>query len=324
MARKRYELTERKLKTLKPGRHADGGSLFLRKVSPNNQSWETKYSIHGRQRWMGLGSYPEVSLKEARELRDEAHKLVRAGIDPIIARDQSRQKAATSLTVMQAAEAWIAVMSKGWGTLNYPGQIRARLKKYVAPHIGHLGIGDIGLPEIKRVLMPVWVKMKSADQIRENLEAILNWSLAEGHRDDARGNPARELRYSMPTIERRVVHYPSLEYGRAPDFMAELRKLEGARYRALELVMLTVVRTADICGGGKARSTPMRWTDVDMPSATWVVPDTKTNKSLTVPLSEAAMNVLAGMQRFRDFERFRISRHQAQYLSRRFHNPRNS
>ena len=311
MAGKRHGLSDTAVKTrTEHGRYPDGGSLYLQVTERGNRSWEYNFRLHGRRRTMGLGGYPEVSLKEARELRDEARKLVRIGVDPIAARDQSRQAIAVSLTVMQAAEAWITLMQKGWGTLSYPGQIRARLQKYVAPHIGEMPIGDVGLPEIKRVLMPIWIKMRSADQIRENLEGILNWAIAEGHRDDERGNPAewKRLRYSMPTIERKIVHYPALPFDRVPAFLTELRKLRGAKYRALELVLLCAVRTADICGGGKAHSTPMRWVDVDMDSATWTVPDTKNGRALIVPLSDSAMKVLTGMQRLPRFDWLRVSR----------------
>ena len=87
MAGKRHGLSDRAVKAKKkPGRYPDGGSLYFHITERGNRSWEYNFRIHRKRRAMGLGPYPTVSLKEARELRDDARKLVRAGTDPIIAR----------------------------------------------------------------------------------------------------------------------------------------------------------------------------------------------------------------------------------------------
>jgi integrase len=97
-------------------------------------------------------------------------------------------------------------------------------------------------------------KRPTANRIRKHLEGAINWAIAEGHRTDE-SNPAevKRLQFSLSFAERRVTHYPSLPYSEAPSFLAELRKQDGVKARALEFVMLTAVRVADICGGGKAR-----------------------------------------------------------------------
>jgi hypothetical protein len=172
---KRYDLSDAAIKKLKePGRYPDGGSLYFQITTTLSRSWEYHFRLRARKRTMGLGPYPEVSLKEARELRDEARKLVRNGIDPIIARNEKRQTEASSLTVMQAAERYIEAMKGGWKSQRYPHQIRARLVKYVAPVIGHLPVSDIELSEIKQVLVPIWTKLRVAEDIRQNLEAVLD------------------------------------------------------------------------------------------------------------------------------------------------------
>jgi integrase len=77
-------------------------------------------------------------------------------------------------------------------------------------------------------------------------------------------------------------------------------RARSAQGRALEFITLTAVRVADVTGGGKAHSEPMKWSHVDMSRRIWVVPDTKTSRPLTVPLSDAAMRLLGEMRRFRD------------------------
>ena len=161
-------------------------------------------------------------------------------------------------------------MEKEWKTKRYASQIRARLETYVKPVIGHLPIADIGLAEIKQVLVPIWTnKRPTANRIRKHLEGAINWAIAEGHRTDE-SNPAevKRLQFSLSFAERKVTHYPSLPYSEAPSFLAELRKQDGVKARALEFVMLTAVRVADICGGGKEHAVPMLWSHVDMPGQT--------------------------------------------------------
>jgi integrase len=238
-----------------------------------------------------------MSLREAGIKRDDARKLRDNNIDPIIARGPRRPFAAASSTVDQAAEVYVVVMEKEWKTKRYASQVRARLETYVKPIIGHLPIADIGLAEIKQVLVPIWTnKRPTANRVRKHLEGAVNWAIAEGHRTDE-SNPAevKRLQFSLSFAERKVTHYPSLPYSEAASFLAELRKQDGVKARALEFVMLTAVRVADICGGGKEHAVPMLWQHVDMPGRSWTIPDTKTGTHV-VPLSDPALMLLVGMQ----------------------------
>ena len=189
-------------------------------------------------------------------------------------------------------------MEKEWKTKRYASQIRARLETYVKPIIGYLPIADVGLAEIKQVLVPIWTnKRPTANRIRKHLEGAINWAIAEGLRTDE-SNPAevKRLQFSLSFAERKVTHYPSLPYSEAPSFLAELRKQEGVKARALEFVMLTAVRVADICGGGKDHSVAMQWNDVDLPGQFWTIPDTKMGEPHVVPLSDQAILLLAEMR----------------------------
>jgi integrase len=193
-------------------------------------------------------------------------------------------------------------MEKEWKTKRYASQIRARLETYVKPVIGHLPIADIGLGEIKQVLVPIWTnKRPTANRIRKHLEGAINWAIAEGHRtDESNAAEVKRLQFSLSFAERKVTHYPSLPYSEAPSFLVELRKQDGVKARALEFIMLTAVRVADICGGGKEHAVPMLWKHVDVRGQSWTIPDTKTGKPHVVPLSAQAMTLLGEMRRLRD------------------------
>ena len=152
------------------------------------------------------------------------------------------------------------------------------------------------------MLSPIWVeKNATASRVRQYCEDTVNWAIAEGVRSDE-SNPfeVKRLRFSLPFGIRKTEHFASLPYDQAPTFLAELRAYDGIKARALEFVMLTAVRVADICGGGKDHSGPMKWSHVDLTAQTWTIPDTKMGRPHSVPLSEAAMRVLGEMQKFRD------------------------
>ena len=323
MGREKDRLSDKAVKAKKKrGRYSDSGGLYLHITKLGYKSWEYRFRIRGKLRTMGLGSYPKVSLKEARIKRDDARKLRDNNIDPIIARGSMRQIAAASLTVDQAAEAYVAVMEKEWKTKRYASQIRARLETYVKPVIGHLPIADIGLAEIKQVLVPIWTnKRPTANRIRKHLEGAINWAIAEGHRTDE-SNPAevKRLQFSLSFAERKVTHYPSLPYSEAPSFLAELRKQDGVKARALEFVMLTAVRVADICGGGKEHAVPMLWSHVDMPGQTWTIPDTKMGNRTSCRSQRSGHDAARrDAARSRSDNRLRVSWREARHGDQRCH-----
>ena len=303
MARKIDKLSDKRIKAAtKRGIYGDGDGLYLQVARNGHRSWIYRFQIHGRRRTMGLGPYPRIALKKARELHKAAAEQVHDGFDPIVARGQSRIVAAKSLTVEQAAQAYVEAQRPKWRTGVHAEQVGQRLRDYVFPLIGHLPIANIGLAEIKQVLSPIWItKNPTAGRTRQYLEDTIDWAIAEGHRADET-NPAeiKRLRFSLPVGIHKARHFPSLPYDQAPRFLAELREREGIKARALEFVMLTAVRVADICGGGKQHAVPMLWRHVDMSGQLWTIPDTKMGKPHVVPLSDPAMMLLAGMQRLSD------------------------
>ena len=89
--RQLHKLAAVKLKSVPPGKYEDGGGLRLVVRENGSQTWVCRFTVHGRRREMGLGLFPDVSLKEARDLADEARQLVRQGQDPIALRQAERR-----------------------------------------------------------------------------------------------------------------------------------------------------------------------------------------------------------------------------------------
>jgi integrase len=299
-----HKLNDRAVKAAtRPGRLHDGGGLYFNVTARGSRSWEYRFERAGQRRTMGLGAYPTVTLSRARELHKAAAALVANGVDPIAARGAQRQTAVTAaMTVKQACEAHLKAQAPRFKTQVHVNQLRARCAAFVYPTIGQQQIATVGLADIKRCLAPIWQRKHStALRVRRHLEDVINWAIAEGIRADE-SNPAevKRLRYSLPFGISKAKHFPSLPFEEAPAFFAELRATAGIKARALEFVMLTAVRVADICGGLKADSEPMKWSHVDVHAKTWIVPDTKMGRPHVVPLSNAALAVLDEMRRYRD------------------------
>jgi integrase len=286
------------------GLYGDGGGLYLQITTKGHKSWVYRFRIHGRLRTMGLGPFPAVSLKAARIAHGEAKALRDAGTDPIIARGAKRQVAAAALSVEATCEEYIEAQKAKWKTADHVKQIRQRLRDYVYPIIGHLPIADIKLAEAKQVLVPIWTaKNPTAGRVRQYLEDATNWAIHEGVRlDESNPFEVKRLRFALPFGIHEATSHPALSFEQAPAFLAELRAQESVKAKAMQLVMLTATRIADLCGGGKAHSVPMLWSHVDLPNALWTIPDTKMGRPHSVPLSKPALRLLGEMRRFKDPE----------------------
>lgn len=234
-----HKLTANEVKAFTgPGRLHDGGGLYFYANERGGRSWEYRFERNGKRKTMGLGGYPAVTLGKVRELHRAAVAQVTAGIDPIAARKANRQVVASSLSVMDAAEAYITAMQADWKTERYPDQIRERLETYVRPVIGDMAISDIQLAEAKLVLAPIWNKIRpTAKRIRQHLEGAVNWAISEGHRQDE-SNPfeVKRLKFSLSFADQKVTHFASLAHEQAGEFVSLLRaQQESVKTLALEL-----------------------------------------------------------------------------------------
>ena len=190
MARRRREtLTDKGVLAEPEGLRCDGGGLYLRTTmgadGSLNRAWLYRFAGQGRERWMGLGAYPDVSLKEARELADEARRLRRQGVDPIDRRREGRAaqtvKAARQTTFREAADGYIRSHGAGWRNAKHAAQWPATLKAYVYPVFGHLPVQAIDTALVLKALEPIWnEKPETASRVRGRIESVLDWAKARG------------------------------------------------------------------------------------------------------------------------------------------------
>jgi integrase len=288
----------------KPGMHCDGGGLYLRVAPPGASSWVLRYMIDGRARTMGLGPYPEVDLKEARQKALEARKLKVEGNDPIDARRferaAKRLAAAKAMTFKECAEAYIASHREGWQNEKHGAQWVSTLTTYVYPIIGALPVAAIDTGLVIQVLEQnvgepnnparLWVaKNETASRLRGRIESILGWAAARKLRSE--DNPARwqgVLSHHLPPRSRiaKVKHHAALPYQDIPAFMTKLRLEPGIAAKALEFTILNTIRSGETLGA--------KWSEFDLTNRLWEIPAErmKAKRPHRVPLSEPAIAIL--------------------------------
>jgi integrase len=294
---------ERAKRTGQPRMLPDGGCLYLQ----DGASWLFRYGAGGK-RYMGLGSLTLVDLRTARQLAQAARKLLHDGIDPITHRNSERVQAALAaartMTFAECADVYIAAHREKWRHPTHERQWRSTLA-IASKIIGRLPVRDIDLPEVLKVLEPIWTTTPDrAKRLQGRIAAVLGWATVRGYRSGE--NPARwkdHLSHALPSPGElhKVDHFPALSLIELPAFMAELLQHTDVAAQALQLLVLTAVRSGDIIGGGNRGSkTPaMCWSHVDLDRQLWTIPKTKTGKEHVVPLSGPAIAILQRMQSLR-------------------------
>ncbi len=170
-------------KTSKPGRYCDGNGLYLKVDTSGARRWEQRLVIQGRQRTLGLGGVPLVSLAEAREEALANRKAARTGGDPMDLRWQ-----ASIPTFEAAVTAVVELHRPSWRNAKHAAQWEATLRTYVYPRLGKRPVSNIYTADVLSVLMPIWhEKPETARRVRQRISTVMKWAVAQGFRQD---NPA--------------------------------------------------------------------------------------------------------------------------------------
>jgi integrase len=280
------------------GMHGDGAGLWLRVSEGGAKSWIFRFMLAGRARSMGLGSYPDVSLEEARENSAAARRCLRAGIDPILQRDENRLsehiRAAKSTTFQKCADDYIAAHRVAWKNLKHCDQWTNTIATYCGPIFGTLPVNEVDTALVMRALEPIWTtKTETATRLRGRIECILDWATVRGFRQGE--NPARwkgHLSSLLPKSNKiaRTVHHAALPFKEIAAFLWTLREQDGTGARALEFAILTACRSGEVRGA--------TWGEIDLIQRIWTIPADrmKAKREHRVPLSPAAMKLLRQMK----------------------------
>lgn len=298
MAREVNKLSARRVQALsEPGRHADGGGLYLVVDPAGGKRWVYLFRMGGKRREMGLGPVLSVPLARARELAAEARGQVAEGVDPIEARRtppdaQAAPPAPIVVTFADVADRYMADREKSWRNPKHRGQWRQTLQDH-GKRIWGMPVAAVDTDAVLEVLRPLWhAKPETAKRLRGRLERVLDAARVSGHR--VGDNPARwrgHLEVLLPRAAKLTRgHHSALPYAAVPAFVRMLREREAATARALELLILTAARSGEIRG--------MTWGEVDLTGALWTVPKErmKAKRPHRAPLCGRAVEILAALR----------------------------
>ncbi|MCP4475604.1 MAG: tyrosine-type recombinase/integrase [Gammaproteobacteria bacterium] len=287
-----HKLTPRKVITAPPGKHEDGGGLRLVASNRGSKKWVLRFTLDGKRHEMGLGSFPDVSLRHARDHAIRCRQQVMSGINPIIVRQISPTATPTFAT---CAARYIKTQRRSWKNRKHAKQWLSTLKTYAIPLIGKKYVDSITTDDILAILKPIWAgKTETAKRVQGRMENILDYAAAHKYRDSL--NPARwrghlDKLLPRPTRIKQIKHHPAMPHYEVADFMVELSQKNSISALALQFLILTATRTSE--------ALQARWQEIDMKSATWAIPASrmKARREHRIPLSDAAMTIIMKLPR---------------------------
>jgi integrase len=287
------------------GLHADGGGLYLavtqnKQTGTLRQSWVFLYIKRGKRTMMGGGSLHTITLKEAREWALKQRKLLVDGADPLTAKRVTAAiavaAAAKALTFDECRDRYLAEHEKKWRSARHRKEWEGSLQRYITPVFGKMLVKDIDRAMVIKALEPVWKQYpETASRVRGRIETILDYATVSGLREGP--NPAswKLLRHKFPKAAdvAPTKNLPAMDYRLVPQFLIELHKDTSIAAAALLFGIYTATRSQELRGA--------RFDECDLDERVWSVPAArmKSGREHRVPLSDAAMDVLARMSAIR-------------------------
>lgn len=272
----------------KPVRLFDGGGLYLELAPSGGRWWRLKYRFSGKEKRLSLGTYPDTSLKVARDRRDEARRLLADGTDPAI--ERKADKLAAQLEAERAfkrvALAWLDHQSARWAPDTKAG-VLASLEADAFPVLGPMPIADIRARDVMVMVRKIEARGvgETAARVLQRVRSVFRFAVRE---EWIETNPTLDVMAAEVLKPRQVKHRAALPDAELPEFLTKLDAYAGdsATAHALRLLLLTTVRPGELRGA--------RWSEFDIPGARWRIPAErmKMKAEHLVPLSRQALDVL--------------------------------
>ena len=272
-----------------PGQYSDGNGLTLRVEASGSKHWVQRVTIHGKRRNLGLGGYPTVSLATARDMAIENQLAIKQGRDPLAEKQQAVQEAKRPkiATFAEATRQVVELRRPNWSNSKHAGQWESTLATYAYPVVGQKQVDDITTSDILTILAPIWnTKCETASRVRQRMETVLDWAVAQGWRTD---NPAGKFIIKVLSKQTAEVRkHPALPYAQVPDALKRIKESSSDQITrlAFEFLVLTVARSQEV--------RLARWSEVDWQKKIWTIPRErmKARREHKVPLSRQAVKVL--------------------------------
>lgn len=303
-------------KKRKPGRYCDKDGLYLRvaHTDARTTSWLFQFvsPVTGKVRQMGLGAYPDVSLRDARTEVAKLREQVRLKKDPMLERDQTlkreRGAAAASKTFGECAAMYVETHKASWtnpahiaqwhSTFNETKRGKLTFPAHTAI-LNNVPVGEVDTDLVVECLRLIWTtKTESATRVQSRIAAVLDWAKVMKFRSG--DNPARWKGHlakllPKPSKVRKVKHQPSVHYRKLPALMQKLRARPSVSARALEFLILTATRTGAVINA--------TWDEFDFSQKLWTVQPRRLGSKITddeartTILTERAVAILKDLPR---------------------------
>ena len=288
-------LTDLEIRNAKGGpsiqKLSDGAGLQLWVTPDGAKRWRLAYRHAGKQKTLALGVYPSLGLREAREARDGARKLLAAGQDPSLARKVAKAAdVAASANTFDALAAELLAKKAREGKAERTKSKMEWLLGLARAELGSRPVAQITAPELRRDLKQVEArgKLATAKRLRATIGQVFRYAVATGR---AQGDPTGALRGAVasPVVQHRAALIEPKAFG---GLLRAIDGYEGApeTKAAMRLLTLTFARPGEIRAA--------EWREVDLEAAVWSIPaeKMKMRRPHRIPLSKAALSLLRDLK----------------------------
>lgn len=268
-----------------------------------SKSWILRANLDGKRKDFGLGSYRNVTLKQARERAIEYRKLIEQGMNPAElkkAKSMARvEQARKNIKFSMLSKEYVEAKSKSFKTLKQTQKLNSHLDIHVIPYIGNKFINDITSDDVFNLLNKIWfTKNETATRVRSVIENIFELAKSKGLLDGS--NPAvwkgnLSIRLPQRSKVTPVRHYPSMPYADLPAFIKHLNNIKLISAKAIQFLILTG------CRSGEVRHA--KWADICLKERLWTIPalKTKSGRIHRIPLSSHSLRILNGINTDSDY-----------------------
>ncbi|MEM7934212.1 tyrosine-type recombinase/integrase [Morganella morganii subsp. sibonii] len=287
-------LTARQVETAKPKEKSyklfDGGGLYLEVTAKGSRYWRMKYRFGGKEKRLAFGVFPTVTLAEAREMRNQAKKVLAAGGDPgeVKKEEKAIQKLSTGNTFEAIAREWHKSKADRW-SLRYRDEIIDTFEKDIFPYIGKRPIAEIKPLELLETLRRMEKRgaLEKMRKVRQRCGEVYRYAIITGR---AEYNPAPDLATALTPPKKQ--HFPFLTAEELPYFLKDLASYTGSviTKTATKIILLTAVRTQELRFA--------RWQDIDLEKGIWEIPAEvmKMKRPHVVPLSKQVIELFNSLK----------------------------
>jgi integrase len=284
----------------KPQRLYDSGGLYLELAPTGGRWWRYAYRFAGKRKLISLGVFPDVSLAQARDRRDEARKLLGGGVDPSSKRKAVKREAeGRSVNSFEAvSREWYAKQAKVW-VAHHARDVLRRLEANLFPDLGARPIAEIAPSDVLAAVRKIEHRGAHdlAHRVLQVASQVFRYGVATGR---CQRDPVPDLRGALTPHKGR--NQAAVKPDDVPDLLRAIANYDKIGDRqtalALRLLTLTFVRTGELIGA--------EWAEFDLDGATWIVPAQrmKMRTEHVVPLSRQSLEVLDELRALAGDSRF--------------------